>query len=176
MIELIQISERTFSRHAKTSEQIWTLQNNHNLLLAKLAAHCTTNDALYLLRFYLTERKQDLNINDSWSEWKFVKNVPSTFRVNLQNKLGLLTRWFRKNFLPLAFRWIRKVTPLETMTLYKAFILPHLEYAASPLRMDWKAYQAAKLESTNAFVLRVLLNVPRSTSYEELLWNNGALN
>ena len=99
MIELIRISERKFSRHAKTSEQIWTLKNNHYQLLAKLAAHCKTNDALHLLRFYLTERKQDLNINDRWPEWKFIKYVPSKFRVNLPNKLGLLTSWFRKNLL-----------------------------------------------------------------------------
>ena len=72
---------------------------NHNLLLAKLVAYGARNDALHLRRFYLTERKQDLNINDSWSEWKFVKYVPSTFRVNLQKKLGLLTSWFRKDFL-----------------------------------------------------------------------------
>ena len=72
---------------------------NHNLLLAKLAAYEATNDALHLLRFYLTERKQDLDIlNGSWSEWKFVKYVPSTFRVNLQSKLCLLTSRFRKKF------------------------------------------------------------------------------
>ena len=83
-----------------------------------------------------------------------------------RNKLGLLTS-------SLAFSLSLNS---ETMTLYKAFILPHLEYAASPLRMDWKADEAAKLESTNAFVLSVLLNVPSSTSYEELQRNIGALN
>ena len=29
----------------------------------------------------LTERKQDLNISESCSEWKFVKYLPSTFRA-----------------------------------------------------------------------------------------------
>ena len=110
---------KPFSRHAKTSEQILTLENNHDLLLAKLAVHGATNDALdlnsvFLLnpsavsvsalmtlidftlsnarRFYsstgnpsdiegLTERKQDVNINESCSEWKFVKYLPSNFRA-----------------------------------------------------------------------------------------------
>ena len=58
---------------------------NHNLLLAKLVAYGATDDALNLLRFYLTERKQDVNINDSWSEWK--KYVPSTLRVTSKTSL-----------------------------------------------------------------------------------------
>ena len=71
MIELIRISEWTFSKHAKTSEQSnhhRLLKSfdyiNHNLLLVKLAAYGTTNDLLHLLRFYLTEGIQDVNIND----------------------------------------------------------------------------------------------------------------
>ena len=52
--------------------------------------------------------------------------------------------------------------------LYKAFILPHFEYA-SPLFIGLSMGLSAKLESTNAFALRTLLDYSRSTAYEELL-------
>ena len=52
--------------------------------------------------------------------------------------------------------------------LYKAFILPHFEYA-SPLFIGLSKGLSAKLESTNAFALRTLLNYSKSTAYEELL-------
>ena len=52
--------------------------------------------------------------------------------------------------------------------LYKAFILPHFEYA-SPLFIGLTKGLAAKRESTNAFALRTLLNHSKSTAYEELL-------
>ena len=66
-------------------------------------------------------------------------------------------------------RRIRKLIPLDIMIrLYKAFILPHFEYA-SPLFLGLNKGLSAKLESTNAFALRTLLNHSRLTAYEELL-------
>ena len=52
--------------------------------------------------------------------------------------------------------------------LYKAFVLPHFEYA-SPLFVGLSKGLSAKLESTNAFALRTLLNHSKLTAYEELL-------
>ena len=52
--------------------------------------------------------------------------------------------------------------------LYKAFILPHFEYA-SPLFIGLSKGLSAKLESTNGFSFRTLLNYSKSTVYEELL-------
>ena len=64
---------------------------------------------------------------------------------------------------------ICKLIPLDIMIrLYKAFILPHFEYA-SPLFLGLSKGLSAKLESTNAFALRTLLNHSRLTAYEELL-------
>ena len=55
-------------------------------------------------------------------------------------------------------RRIRKLIPTDIMiNLYKAFILPHFEYA-SPLFIGLSRGLSAKLESTNAFALRTLLN------------------
>ena len=62
-----------------------------------------------------------------------------------------------------------KAIPLDIMIrLYKAFILPHFEYA-SPLFLGLSKGLSAKLQSTNAFALRTLLNHSRLTAYEELL-------
>ena len=52
--------------------------------------------------------------------------------------------------------------------LYKAFILPHFEYA-SPLFIGLSKGLSTKLESTNAFALRTLLNYSKSTAYKDLL-------
>ena len=66
-------------------------------------------------------------------------------------------------------RRIRKIIPSDIMIkLYKAFILPHFEYT-SPLFIGLSKGFSAKLESTNAFALRTLLNYSKSTAYEELL-------
>ncbi|RMX50657.1 hypothetical protein pdam_00017165 [Pocillopora damicornis] len=65
-------------------------------------------------------------------------------------------------------RRIRKFIPSDVMIkLYKAFILPHFEYA-SPLFIGLSKGLSAKLESTNAFALRTLLNYSKSTAYEDL--------
>ena len=66
-------------------------------------------------------------------------------------------------------RRIRKFIPSDIMIkLCKAFILLHFEYA-SPLFIGLSKGLSAKLESTNAFALRTLLNYSKSTAYGELL-------
>ena len=60
-------------------------------------------------------------------------------------------------------RRIRKLIPTDIMiNLYKAFILP-------PLFIGLSRGLSAKLESTNAFALRTLLNYSKLMAYEELL-------
>ena len=69
----------------------------------------------------------------------------------------------------LNLRHIRKHIPPDIMIkLYKAFILPRFEYA-SPLFAGLSKGLSAKLELTNAFALRTLLNHSNLTAYEELL-------
>ena len=46
---------------------------NHNLLLAKLSAYGVTEDALQLVRSYLTGRKQHVKIDGNLSDWQIVK-------------------------------------------------------------------------------------------------------
>ena len=52
--------------------------------------------------------------------------------------------------------------------IYKAFILPHLEYCA-PVLVGLSPGLSNKLELTNQFAIRTLMNMPKSTLYSDLL-------
>ena len=68
-----------------------------------------------------------------------------------------------------ALRRVRKFIPSEVMVnIYKAFILPPLEYCA-PVLVGLSSGLCNKLESTNQCAIRTLLNVVKSTSYSDLL-------
>ena len=68
-----------------------------------------------------------------------------------------------------ALRRVRKCIPAEVMVkIYKAFILPHLEYCA-PVLVGLSPGLSNKLELTNQFAIRTLMNMPKSTLYNDLL-------
>ena len=68
-----------------------------------------------------------------------------------------------------ALRIIRRFLPRDAMIkLYKAFILPHLEYC-SPLLVGIGTGQRNGLEDGNCYILRTLLGHNKSMSYDELL-------
>ncbi len=72
-----------------------------------------------------------------------------------------------------ASRRIRKFIPIDAIgRLYKAFILPHLEYCGSLLLGVGKT-QANKLEDTNYYILRSILSFCRHTPHEFLLKTVG---
>ena len=56
--------------------------------------------------------------------------------------------------------------------LYKAYILPHLEFC-SPLLLVIGKVEQGKMEDSNEYPLRTLLGVPKSTTYETLLKRAG---
>ena len=59
--------------------------------------------------------------------------------------------------------------PSEAMVnIYKAFILPHLEYCALVL-VGLSSGLSNELELTNQYAIRTLLNTAKSTSYSYLL-------
>ena len=61
-----------------------------------------------------------------------------------------------------ALQRLRKFIPKYVMVrLYKAYVLPHLEYC-SPA-------ENTKLENTNYYLLRSILGYPKSVSYDYLL-------
>ena len=68
-----------------------------------------------------------------------------------------------------ALRRIRRFLPLDVMCrLYKAYILPHLEYCC-PLLLGVGKSQVKKLEDTNNYILRTILGYGKHTSYNHLL-------
>ena len=54
------------------------------------------------------------------------------------------------------------------LRLYKAYVLPHLEYC-SPLLLGVGNVKASKMENTNCYILRSIFDYPKSVSYETLL-------
>jgi len=68
-----------------------------------------------------------------------------------------------------ALRRVRKFIPADVMiNIYKAFILPHLEYCA-PVLVGLSSGLSNKLEFTNQFAIRTLMNLPKTTPYGDLL-------
>ncbi|EDO33830.1 predicted protein [Nematostella vectensis] len=68
-----------------------------------------------------------------------------------------------------ALRRIKRVVPIQTMVaLYKTYVLPHLEYCC-PLLLGATKTQKDRLEKSNYYSLRTLLNLGRSSSYENCL-------
>ena len=64
---------------------------------------------------------------------------------------------------------VRKFIPSELMVnIYKAFILPHLEYCA-PVLVGLSSGLSNKLELTNQYAIRTLLNMAKSASYSDLI-------
>ena len=63
--------------------------------------------------------------------------------------------------------------PSEVMVnIYKAFILPHLEYCA-PVWVGLSSGLSNKLELTNQYAIRTPLNMAKSNSYSALLDHVG---
>lgn len=56
----------------------------------------------------------------------------------------------------------------KLILLYKAFILPHLEYCG-PLLLGIGKVQSDRLDNTNYYILRTVLGYGKSISYEQLL-------
>ena len=57
---------------------------------------------------------------------------------------------------------------LVMVNIYKAFILPHLEYCA-PVLVGLSSGLSNKLELTDQYALRSLMNMSKSTSCSNLL-------
>ena len=68
-----------------------------------------------------------------------------------------------------ALRRLTKLLPADiSLMLYKAYILPHLEYC-SPLPLRINKTLNKKLESANYYALKALLNFGNSVDYDSIL-------
>ena len=64
---------------------------------------------------------------------------------------------------------MRRYIPMHVMIqLYEAFIRPHLEYCA-PILIAITKSLSNKLEDANYYILRTLLGLPKSTTYDSVL-------
>jgi hypothetical protein len=68
-----------------------------------------------------------------------------------------------------ALRGIRRLIPIEVAPkLYKAYMLPHLEYCC-PLLLGIGKGLNRKLESANHYALKTLFNIGNTSDYETVL-------
>ena len=68
-----------------------------------------------------------------------------------------------------ALRRVRRFVPTEvTICHYNSFALPHLEYCSS-LFLGVGNVQSSRLEDTNFYILRSILDYSKNISYHELL-------
>ena len=75
-----------------------------------------------------------------------------------------------------ALRRIRRFIPIDVMIrLYKAFILPHLEYCG-PLFVGIGKIQSNRIDSANYYISKTLLGHAKTVPYEQLLKTVGMLN
>ena len=73
----------------------------------------------------------------------------------------------------LRIRRVRKFIPSEAMVnIHKTFILPHLKYCV-PVLVGLSSGLSNKLELTNQYAIRTLLNMAKSNSYSTLLDHVG---
>ena len=68
-----------------------------------------------------------------------------------------------------VLRRLKRLMPHRvSLSLYKAYLLPHLEYC-SPLLIGINKTMNSKLESANKFALKTLLNLGNNLDYDSIL-------
>ena len=103
----------------------------------------------------------------------YMKLLGLTIDSSLSFKVHIKSVCNKVNAKVSALRRVRKFIPSEVMVnIYKAFILPHLEYCA-PVLVGLSSGLSNKLELTNQYAIRTLLNMAKSNSYSTLLDHVG---
>ena len=86
-----------------------------------------------------------------------------TYKTHIKEQL---TKAYAKGS---ALRRIRRFLEPDVMIrLYKTFILPHLEYCG-PLLVGIGKTQANKLDDANFYILRSILGLSKSNTYQSIL-------
>ena len=84
--------------------------------------------------------------------------------VTIDNKLT----YFEHIFNMLKKVYARLMPHNVSLSLYKAYLLPHLEYC-SPLLIGINKTLNSKLESANKYALKTLLNLGNNLDYDTIL-------
>ena len=133
--------------------------------------HLTVNSTkTQALSVGLCAYRYSLFLNNARIEFlRSIKILGVTLDKNLSYKEHISDQLKKAYAKASALRRIRRFLPHDAMIkLYKAFILPHLEYC-SPLFVGIGTGQRNRLEDGNCYILRTLIGHNKSISYDELL-------
>ena len=127
------------------------------------------------------DKTQALPVRKCKYDYRLVLNGTSVEPLNIIKILGVtldsmlifkehITIQLKKAYAKIsALRRIRRFVPINVMLkLYKAFILPHLEYC-SPLLLGVGKVLNSRMEDPNYYVLRSILGQAKSVPCEQLL-------
>ena len=104
-----------------------------------------------------------VEIKDSLKILGVITGSNLTFEEHLKSQLN--NAYAKTN----ALRRTRHFIPMHVMIqLHRAFVLPHLKYCA-PILIGITNSLSDKLEDANYYVLRTLLGLPKSTTYDSIL-------
>ena len=141
----------------------WLVINYLNLNILKTQA-TVIGPSSYEFEFKLAAN--EIEVTDSLKILGVTLDRKLTFRSHIKDQLR------KACAKAAALRRLHRFVPQDVMIrLYKAYILPHLEYC-SPLLLGIGKVEQGKMEDTNEYLLRTLLGVPKSTTYETLLKRN----
>ena len=162
-------------------------------LLGPLLFNVYMND----LNYFVRDTSLRLYADDTTTYSSDVSPLVLEYLIN--SDLEIVSNWFQQNYLrvnvsktqamtigPSLYRYDFHLDNTNVKTtdsqvhpsvyydkVYKAYILPHLEYC-SPLLLGISDGLNNKLEDTNYFMLRTILGLSKSTEYSHLL-NMGHL-
>ena len=122
-----------------------------------------TGPSSYQYEFFLND--SNVHTKDTLKILGVVIDSKLTFKAYIKEQLS---KAYAKAS---ALRRIRKFISKDVLVrLYKAYVLPHLEYCIhSPLLLGVGNAETTKIETTNYFILRTILANSKSVSYDFLL-------
>ena len=117
--------------------------------------------SLYEYEFYLNDKI--VVTEDTLKIFGMILDSKLNFKAHIRVQLGKACAKAS------ALRRLRKFISKDVIVrLYKAYVLPHLEYC-SPLFLGVGKVEASKMESTNYYILRSILGYSKTVSYDTLL-------
>ena len=138
----------------------WVLVNHLSINTVKTQA-LVIGTSTYKYELWLGDTP--VEIKDSLKILGVITGSNLTFEEHLKSQLN--NAYVRTN----ALRRTRHFIPMHVMIqLHKAFVLPHLKYCA-PILIGITNSLSDKLEDANYYVLRTLLGLPKSITYNSIL-------
>ena len=138
----------------------WFARNYLQINAAKTQA-VAIGPSLYEYEFHLNDKI--VVTEDTLKILEVILDSKLNFKAHIRVQLGKACAKAS------ALRRLRKFISKDVMVrLYKAYVLPHLEYC-SPLFWGVGNVEASKMESTNYYILRSILGYSNTMSYDTLL-------